>query len=177
VIRFLRDDYRAQGETPPCGGSNVGGFPTKELFALFPKKPAKKMSYVAGCPSPSAACERGATTMTTIQAPVPTSTTTPSTGRKLAIICSKGSLDMAYPGLILANAALGEGIETHLFFTFWGFDIINKKTMGTCSSRPSATRPRTCRRPLGPARHAGVGDQMMRSRSPLDVPPCPSSST
>jgi hypothetical protein len=33
-------------------------------------------------------------------------------GRKLAIICSKGNLDMAYPGLILANAALGEGIET-----------------------------------------------------------------
>lgn len=51
-------------------------------------------------------------------------------GRKLAIICSKGNLDMAYPGLILANAALGEGIETHLFFTFWGFDIINKATMG-----------------------------------------------
>jgi peroxiredoxin family protein len=50
--------------------------------------------------------------------------------RKLAIICSKGNLDMAYPGLILANAALGEGIETHLFFTFWGFDMINKKTMG-----------------------------------------------
>jgi peroxiredoxin family protein len=52
-----------------------------------------------------------------------------TSGRKLAIICSKGSLDMAYPGLVLANAALGEGIETHLFFTFWGFDIINKKTM------------------------------------------------
>lgn len=50
--------------------------------------------------------------------------------RKLAIICSKGNLDMAYPGLILANAALGEGIETHLFFTFWGFDIVNKATMG-----------------------------------------------
>lgn len=50
-------------------------------------------------------------------------------GRKLAIVCSKGSLDMAYPGLVLANAALGEGIETHLFFTFWGFEIINKKTM------------------------------------------------
>ena len=51
-------------------------------------------------------------------------------GRKLAIICSKGNLDMAYPGLILANAALGEGVETHLFFTFWGFDMINRKTMG-----------------------------------------------
>src|SRR3954470_23155757 len=53
-----------------------------------------------------------------------------SAGRKLAIICSKGSLDMAYPGLILANAALGEGIETHLFFTFWGFDMITKSRMG-----------------------------------------------
>lgn len=51
-------------------------------------------------------------------------------GRKLAIICSKGTLDMSYPGLILANAALGEGVETHLFFTFWGLDIITKKTMG-----------------------------------------------
>jgi peroxiredoxin family protein len=50
--------------------------------------------------------------------------------RKLAVICSKGTLDMAYPGLILANAALGEGVETHLFFTFWGFELINKKTMG-----------------------------------------------
>ncbi len=52
------------------------------------------------------------------------------TDRKLAIICSKGNLDMAYPGLVLANAALGEGIETHLFFTFWGFELINRKTMG-----------------------------------------------
>jgi peroxiredoxin family protein len=51
------------------------------------------------------------------------------TGRKLAIICSKGNLDMAYPGLILANAALGEGVETHLFFTFWGFDMIMKSRM------------------------------------------------
>src|SRR5829696_2418032 len=52
------------------------------------------------------------------------------TGRKLAIICSKGTLDMAYPGLVLANAALGEGVETHLFFTFGGFDMITKSRMG-----------------------------------------------
>ena len=32
--------------------------------------------------------------------------------RKLCIICSKGTLDMAYPGLVLANAALMEGIST-----------------------------------------------------------------
>ncbi len=51
------------------------------------------------------------------------------TDRTLAIICSKGSLDMAYPGLILGNAALGEGVNVHLFFTFWGFDIITKGRM------------------------------------------------
>jgi len=49
--------------------------------------------------------------------------------RKLCIICSKGTLDMAYPGLVLANAALMEGIDVTLFFTFWGLDIINKKKM------------------------------------------------
>jgi len=48
--------------------------------------------------------------------------------RKLVLICSKGNLDMAYPGLILANAAAGEGIEVHMFFTFWGLDMVNTKT-------------------------------------------------
>jgi peroxiredoxin family protein len=58
------------------------------------------------------------------------------TGRTLAIICSKGSLDMAYPGLVLANAALGEGVQTHLFFTFWGFDIITKSRMHDLTVSP-----------------------------------------
>src|SRR6266542_3008478 len=45
---------------------------------------------------------------------------------RVSIICSKGSLDMAYPGLILANAARMSGIEATLFFTFWGLDIVTK---------------------------------------------------
>lgn len=49
--------------------------------------------------------------------------------RKLAIICSKGTLDMAYPGLVLANAARMLGIDVMLFFTFWGMEIISKKTV------------------------------------------------
>jgi peroxiredoxin family protein len=59
------------------------------------------------------------------------------TDRKLAIICSKGNLDMAYPGLILANAALGEGVETHLFFTFWGFDMIMKSRANDLQFSPA----------------------------------------
>jgi peroxiredoxin family protein len=30
---------------------------------------------------------------------------------------------------VLGNAALGEGVETHLFFTFWGFDMITRSRM------------------------------------------------
>ncbi len=51
------------------------------------------------------------------------------TDRKICFICSKGNLDMVYPALVMANAALGEGIETHIFFTFWGMDIIHETTV------------------------------------------------
>jgi TusE/DsrC/DsvC family sulfur relay protein len=53
AIRFLREDYQAQGETATLRRvSTQGGIPTKELFTLFPKKPAKKMAYIAGLPKP-----------------------------------------------------------------------------------------------------------------------------
>ncbi len=53
AITFLRADYAAQGETPTLRRvTTVGGIPTKELFTLFPKKPAKKMAYIAGLPKP-----------------------------------------------------------------------------------------------------------------------------
>jgi tRNA 2-thiouridine synthesizing protein E len=54
AIRFLRDDYRSQGETATLRRvSTLGGISTKELFELFPKKPAKKLAYVAGLPKPA----------------------------------------------------------------------------------------------------------------------------
>jgi len=53
AIRFLREDYAKEGETPTLRRiSVVGGIPTKTLFALFPQKPAKKLAYVAGLPKP-----------------------------------------------------------------------------------------------------------------------------
>lgn len=33
---------------------------------------------------------------------------------------------MAYPALVMGWAALGNGIDVTLFFTFWGMDIITK---------------------------------------------------
>jgi peroxiredoxin family protein len=53
--------------------------------------------------------------------------------RKISIIASKGSLDMAYPPLILANAARMSGVETNIFFTFWGLDMITKKKLNKLS--------------------------------------------
>ena len=44
--------------------------------------------------------------------------------RKITFICSKGELDMVYPALIMGWAALGNGIDVTIFFTFWGLDMV-----------------------------------------------------
>ena len=107
--------------------------------------------------------------------PVPSFDDTDQEGRKLVIICSKGSLDMAYPGLVLANAALGEGIETHLFFTFWGFDMINNKTMDHLAFNPvgnPATHMPTAVMGL-PGMQAFATHMMRKQIEGLDLPTVP----
>jgi peroxiredoxin family protein len=46
--------------------------------------------------------------------------------KKAAIIASKGTLDGAYPPLILSTAAAAAGMEVSVFFTFYGLNIIHK---------------------------------------------------
>jgi peroxiredoxin family protein len=97
--------------------------------------------------------------------------------RKLCIISSKGSLDMAYPPLILANAARMSGIEAHLFFTFWGLDIITKEknkklnvsTVGNPNMHPWFHIPTL----LGalPGMSAAATWMMNREIAKLDFPP------
>jgi peroxiredoxin family protein len=112
---------------------------------------------------------------TTETAPIVPSFDSKETDRKLAIICSKGNLDMAYPGLILANAALGEGVETHLFFTFWGFDMITKKTMGHLKFTMLGNTATHMPQGLGgfPGMTAMATHQMKKSIADLDVPEVP----
>jgi tRNA 2-thiouridine synthesizing protein E len=53
AIRFLRSDYPTHGETATLRRvSTLAGIPVKQLFTLFPSKPAKKMAYIAGLPKP-----------------------------------------------------------------------------------------------------------------------------
>jgi peroxiredoxin family protein len=58
--------------------------------------------------------------------------------RKVAFICSKGELDMAYPALIMGWAALGNGIDVTIFFTFWGMDMIRKSRVDNLQIAPVA---------------------------------------
>ena len=47
--------------------------------------------------------------------------------KKMTIIASKGTLDMAYPPLILATTAAAMDMEVTIFFTFYGLEIIKKQ--------------------------------------------------
>lgn len=92
--------------------------------------------------------------------------------RKLAIICSKGSLDMAYPGLILANAARMAGVEAMIFFTFWGLDIVTDKKVDklhvSTVGNPSMPIPTM----LGglPGMEAFASSRMKKEMEELDIP-------
>ena len=46
--------------------------------------------------------------------------------RRIALVASKGTLDQAYPPLILATTAASLGWEAGVYFTFYGLDIIHE---------------------------------------------------
>jgi peroxiredoxin family protein len=48
------------------------------------------------------------------------------TSKRLALIAAHGSMDMAYPPLILATAAVAMDMEAAIFFTFYGLEILKK---------------------------------------------------
>ena len=100
--------------------------------------------------------------------------------KKVSIICSKGSLDGAYPALFLANGARMGGIEVNVFFTFFGVDAITKKKMKkiriSTVGNPALALPGTS---LGmptwlgaiPGMSAIATAMMKRTMEKLDIPP------
>ena len=93
--------------------------------------------------------------------------------RKLSIICSKGNLDMAYPGLILANAARMLGIEANIFFTFWGMDIISKDKVDHLKVTPVGNTAMHMPQAIGwlPGMADMATVMMKKEMTKLDVPP------
>lgn len=98
-----------------------------------------------------------------------------SPGRTLAVICSKGNLDEVYPGLMLANAALGEGVATHLFFMLWGFELIRKSRMGDLKFTPLGNTATHLPQGVGglPGMTALATKRMKRQFADLGVPDVP----
>ena len=93
--------------------------------------------------------------------------------KKVSIICSKGTLDMAYPGLILANAARMSGIEATMFFTFWGLDIVTKKKVDKLKVSPVGNPSMGMPTFLGaiPGMHWLATKMMKGTIDKLDIPP------
>ena len=94
---------------------------------------------------------------------------------KVSIVVSKGSLEGIYPALIMANGACMEGIESDLFFTFFGLDAIRKDRNARIKvatvGNPGMHMPTL----LGalPGFSALATKMMQRQMEKLDIPPIP----
>jgi peroxiredoxin family protein len=55
---------------------------------------------------------------------------------RVCIILSKGSLDMVYPAFMIGNTAATMGSEVHIFFTFWGLNVLNRKKVASLKVSP-----------------------------------------
>lgn len=99
--------------------------------------------------------------------------------KKISIICAKGSIEDVYATLILGNGAVMEGIETNIFFTFFGLDAILKDRMDKLHTsvvgNPALRLPGGMRMPtlLGviPGMEAMTSKMMLSQMDKLDIPP------
>ena len=99
--------------------------------------------------------------------------------KKVNIICAKGAIEDVYAALVMGNGAVMEGIETNLFFTFFGLDAIIKNRMDKLHTsvvgNPALRLPGGMRMPtlLGviPGMEAMTSSMMLGQMEKLDVPP------
>jgi peroxiredoxin family protein len=64
--------------------------------------------------------------------------------KRMAIIASKGTLDMAYIPLVLASTAVSMDVEVRIFFILYGVDIVNKKKNRNLMVAPIANPAMPC---------------------------------
>jgi peroxiredoxin family protein len=99
--------------------------------------------------------------------------------KKVNIICAKGAIEDVYATLVMGNGAVMEGIETNIFFTFFGLDAIMKIRMDKLHTgvvgNPALRLPGGLRMPtlLGviPGMEAFTSGMMKSQMAQLDIPP------
>ncbi len=67
---------------------------------------------------------------------------------RMALIATKGTLDMAYPPFILASTAAAMGWEVSVFFTFYGLNLLKKEINTEVSPLGNPAMP--MKMPFGP---------------------------
>ena len=99
--------------------------------------------------------------------------------KKVDIICAKGAIEDVYATLVMGNGAVMEGIETNIFFTFFGLDAIVKNRMDKLHTgvigNPALRLPGGARMPslLGviPGMESFTSWMMLKEMDKLDIPP------
>lgn len=99
--------------------------------------------------------------------------------KKVNIICAKGAIEDVYATLVMGNGAVMDGIETNIFFTFFGLDAIIKTRMDKLHTavvgNPALRLPGGLRMPtlLGviPGMESFTSWMMKNEMEKLDIPP------
>lgn len=93
--------------------------------------------------------------------------------RKMLFILSKATIENAYAAFVMANGARMEGIESEIFFTFFGLEVIQKKKLDNLRvatvGNPAMHMPTM----LGglPGVEAFATKMMKKEMEKLDMPP------
>jgi len=79
---------------------------------------------------------------------------------------------MAYPPLMLATTAAAMGMEVHLYFTFWGMNMITKKTIESLKISPVGNPALPMPNILGmlPGMSSMVTSMMMKKMQKMNMP-------
>lgn len=101
------------------------------------------------------------------------SETTEHKAKKIMLILSKATIENVYACFILANGARMEGIESEIFFTFFGLEAINKKKLNDLHVATVGNPAMHIPTMLGglPGMEAFATKMMKDEMEKLDIPP------
>ncbi len=93
--------------------------------------------------------------------------------KKMLFILSKATLDSVYAAFIMANGAVAEGIESEIFFTFFGLEAIHKKKLNHLHINTVGNPAMHIPTILGglPGMEAFATKMMKSEMEKLDIPP------
>jgi peroxiredoxin family protein len=93
--------------------------------------------------------------------------------KKMLLVLSKATLDSVYACFVLANGARMEGIESEIFFTFFGLEAITKKSMDHLHIATVGNPAMHIPTMLGglPGMEAIATSMMKKEMEKLDIPP------